>query len=529
MTVLSDAFKALTDLRLWFKTRTGDSLTLADVPTIIPLRYDFFRKNWEPIKQTLFDKIEFAADPNRLRVDIDSMSNLIEVQRSSLNQKVNPFDSSTILVDYFAIFDNMLIDELPITKEEQSLIVDEEARVRAFIKQDFKNIKSSIILARDDIADEVGGTDPDYNATYDRSPIPALRNIRIKDIQNMSQLQAGIKGVDFVLANANALLSTVSIDPFLLARQNANNPSLQIEQGKSARLVRLNFGEDLQSLAYRYLGDEDRWPEIAIANGLKAPYIDEIGQAVSLLSNGSGNQLNISKTDGNSNANIDKFYIGQAVFLTSTSVKFPEQRSIVNIREIPVSGEIVLELNGDDDLDKYKISENARVRVYLPNTVNSNFLVSIPTPVPPGTAPGGGGTPYFLSGKSEDEKRAGVDLSVNSSFDLVFTPTSDIQLSFGVPNAVQAVKIKLVSEKGQNKRHQEFGVASIMGEKLDTPTETKQALITSITDMIEADNRFDRVENLGLSQVDTAFLVNLEVRMAGTGTVVPISFTVNTG
>lgn len=527
MANLNTAFLGLTDLQLWLKNQAGDQLSMANVSGIIPLRYLHFRDNWEFIKSDLYNRIDFASDPDRLKEDIISMSSLIEVQRSSSNQNVNPFSKSSILTDFYAVFDNILISELPITKEEQTIITNEVNRVSAFIKTDFRNIRAEIVSARDDLADEVGGSDDNYNESFRRSSTPTLRDINIKDVQNMQQLQIGIRGIDLILANATTLLDTISVDPFQLARDNANNPNLQIEQGRSGRLVRMHFGDDLQTLAHRFLGNEDRWIEIAIANSLKPPYVDEIGQRVSLLSNGSGNQLNIAATDAEDNLNVEKFYVGQAIFLSSDTVKFPEQRNIINIREIPISGELVFELDGENDLDRFKIAENAVIRVYLPNTVNSAFLVLIPTPAPPNAQVGK--TPFFLSDKSEDEKRAGVDLSINQDFDLVFTPTSDFQISFGVPNAVQAMRIKMVSEKGQNKRHEAFGIASIMGNKLDQPEEVRQVLIASITDMIEADNRFDRVENLGISQVDGSFLVNIEVRMAGTGTVVPISFTVNTG
>ena len=527
MAKIDDAFKGLTDLRLWLKNKTGGDLTLADISRIIPLRYPHFRDNWEFIKSDLLGKIGGAADPDRLKVEIDSMSNLIEVQRSSANQKVNPFSRASILTDFYAVFDNIIITELQISKEEQTIIDEETSKVSRYIKTDFATIRNTIREARDELSDEVGGSDETYNAAYRRSSKTALRDISIKDIQNMRELQNGITTVDLILANASNALDTVSVDPFALAAQNANNPDLQIEQGVSGRLVRMFFGDDLESLAHRYLGNPDRWIEIAIANGLKPPYVDEIGKRVFLLSNGSGNQINLAPQDTNGDPNLEKFYIGQAVFLSSDIVKFPEQRTIVNLREVPISGEIILELSGDNDLDKYKINENAQVRVYLPNTVSSNFLVLIPTPTPLDEQIGE--TPFFLEGKSEDEKRAGVDLAINDDFDLVFTPTSDFQISFGVPNAVQAVKIKMVSEQGQNKRHDGFGLASVMGTASDDPGEIQNVLVTSINDMIEADNRFDRVENLGITSNEGALLVNLEVRMAGTGTVVPISFVVNTG
>ena len=47
--------------------------------------------------------------------------------------------------------------------------------------------------------------------------------------------------------------------------------------------------------------------------------------------------------------------------------------------------------------------------------------------------------------------------------------------------------------------------------------------------MIEIDSRFERVETLRVSKSGPAMLIRLEVRMAGSGTVVPISFSVNTG
>ena len=100
-------------------------------------------------------------------------------------------------------------------------------------------------------------------------------------------------------------------------------------------------------------------------------------------------------------------------------------------------------------------------------------------------------------------------------------------LSFGVPNAVQAVQIKMISERGQNPRHPTFGLASVMGTKLDKPEEVREVLVTSIREMIESDIRFDRVEKLSVRRQGTTFLIDLQVRMAGSKTTIPITFKVN--
>ena len=527
MALVDTALAALRDLNFWTKNNQGGDLTLAEIPGIIPLRWIYFRDNWEIIKLGLVASISQAANPDGLVLQVEKLSSLIEVQRASTNQTINPFSKSSTLNKYYNVFSNILVSSIPLTVEEQTILESEVARVSGFIKTDFRALRVDIAKTRDQLADIAGGTDADYNTSYNRSPLTTLRSVSPKDIQTMQALQEGIKSVDFILANASSILTTVGIDPFALARTNANNGDIVIETGRSARLVKMNFGDDLRALALRELGDQDRWMEIAIANGLRPPYIDEIGKKVLLLSNGNGNQINIAKLDVSGNTNLEKFYIGQQVFLTSTEEKSPDQRSIANIKEVPVSGELVIELSGENDLSRYKISEDANLRVYLPNTVNSLFSVQIPTPA---AAPSQlGEEPFFLSDKSEDEKRAGVDLALGSDFDLVLTPTSDLQLSFGVANAIQAVKIKMVSEQGQNSRHNTFGLIPLQGRKFEDTAEAIEEITTSINGMIEADTRFERVESLQVSKSRGSMLVGLEVRLAGTGTVVPISFSVTTG
>jgi len=216
------------------------------------------------------------------------------------------------------------------------------------------------------------------------------------------------------------------------------------------------------------------------------------------------------------------------VFLQSDTVKLPDQRSIINIKEVPVSGEIVLELSGDTNLDIYKVNENAHIRVFKPNTINSNFMVLIPSPEPV-TAKKPGDVPFFLQAAAEDEKLAGVDILLNDDFDIAFTSSSDIQLNFGLPNAVQAMQIKMLSEQGQNPRHPEFGLPVVIGTKLKDPDTVRQALITGITDMVEFDDRFERIERLDVRVIRGQANIALLVRMAGSGSLVPISFTINTG
>lgn len=524
------AYQASADLSTWYKIRTGEDLVLSDIPEIIPLRWPYFRDNWEFIKQNIQDNSASYDDPDFLNKQIKDFSDFISKQRNS-TANVNPLSDSLTFYRYYSIFDSVAIDSINPTNDESTLIANKVAAIQAYSKNDFLRIKKDITDYRDRVADTKGLGDDRYDQSFGRSAIPVQGVASLTDMNLMLALQQDIDAVDFILANLFAVDS--ALDPFALARTNANNPEINIGQYSSGKLVKIAYGEDLSSLANRYLGSSDSWIDIAIANGLKPPYIDEVGQRLNLLANGNGNQINISRTDINGNLNIEKFYVDQAILIQSSVYPAPDQRTITNINEIPVSGEIVLELSGDSDLSKYATLDGANIRVFAPNTINSSFYVLIPQtdPLPNNRDDE---LPWFLAGKAEDEKQTKVDIAIDANGEINFGTSGDINLSYGLDNAIQAMRLKVITELGSLRYHPTFGLVNILGNKNNSVSDLKNLLIDSLNSQVAADPRFARIESLDVQYLindksataATAIGISMSVRLAGGDTIIPISFTI---
>ena len=527
-TYIDKAFNSASDLNMWFKIRYGEDFKLSDIPELIPYRWDYFKKEWNIINRRYVSEIPKYGNPDTLRNDIDKMTGFINSQ-NNLKISKNPFLNNDILFMFYSVFDVTSIKSIPISKIEQDIVDSKIARIRTFIRKDFIEIRKNVIAARDYMSDVIGTGDEEYNNIYGRSKVDQQLNVTNKNLNLLLFLQDLILSVDFILANIFSL-ETVSVDPFALAKANAKNVDIGIYS--SGSLVRFNYGESLQDISKRELGDSDKWIDLAIANGLKPPYIDEIGEKVLLLSNASGNQINIPETSG-SELNIDKLFVNQVIFIKSNINPMPSQRIIKNIRQAPVSGEIIIEVDGDSDLDKYKISDNAHIRIFKPNTINSSFLILIPSPTAI-TNDSKQDTPWFLRSSSESEKRQKIDLMISDNGDLAFNSSEDLQLSFGLENAIQALKIKMSIERGEIQKHPGFGLPSVQGLSTSDVKSIESFLVDTINDIISKDPRFDRVESLSVVFFNeknnvpcNGFDVKINVRLAGSESTVPIAFSVN--
>ena len=527
-TVDNNTFQASANLSLWFKVYTDDSLTLADIPEIIPMRWTYFRDNWPVLKLQLINLADSTFDPDYFRSALDDLTSFIDRQRLD-NNDVNPFVASSIYYRFYPVFDILELESITLTNEEQTTIANKRNTVSLYSKINFLNIKKILREYRDYLADTVGLSDDDYNAIYGRAPIRTQSTPSVTDLNLMLVIEKQLSTVDFILSNLFAV--DTAIDPFALARLNANNPEIDIGQYKSGKLVKLNFGEDLPSLSKRILGDADKWIDIAIANGLKSPYVDEIGQQLFFLTNGSGNQINLASKDTLGVENISKFFINQFVLIKSDTNPFPTQRIITNIKQIPLSNEIILTVNGDSNMNLYLRSENASMRIFTPNTINSSQYILIPSEksLPNSRTDE---IPWFLSGRASDEKNTKIDLAVGPNGELLRNSVGDIALSYGLDNAVQAIRAKMITELGSNRRHPGYGLINLVGTSTAQSEDAKSALIASINTQVSSDSRFDRVQSLDVTRNAStdavAYDVTLVVKLAGRDTFLPITFTVNT-
>ena len=128
-----------------------------------------------------------------------------------------------------------------------------------------------------------------------------------------------------------------------------------------------------------------------------------------------------------------------------------------------------------------------------------------------------------------DEKKTKIDIAIDDNGALQFTSNGDITLSYGLANAIQAIRLKMSAEQGSNRYHPTYGLINLVGTRNINEGDIKNALIDNINQQIQADSRFDRIESINVERVaasTVAYSINLVVRLAGSHTLLPISFAV---
>ena len=120
---------------------------------------------------------------------------------------------------------------------------------------------------------------------------------------------------------------------------------------------------------------------------------------------------------------------------------------------------------------------------------------------------------------TDKQKAYGIDLRVDSNFDLVVNNRGDLDLTAGFDNIIQAIQLKLGYERGSLLYHPEVGVGLYIGNKDEVLIDE---LAFSIKQTILADSRFGAINSIKLTQENGAIYLYLNVVLEGTNQEAPL-------
>jgi hypothetical protein len=436
-----NVIKTINEVGLLLKDITGVAKSFADIDEIASQKYQELAKVSNALRaQTLQITGLDATNPSGRGVS----------SNGQLLDNSNPLRAPIQRLKLVDQLDAISLNAVNLSSGDLSRINDKINKARSITISDLDARRTILEAARDDYADAVGLGDATYNATRNRSAGVQLRAATSTDYKTLQALGSLIGVIDTLYGEQDT--STRVSDPFIRAQSNANG-SLDITSYNNGFPVPFPHQGSLEQLALTYLGDANKATDIVIANGLKPPYVDEDGFERLFTANGTDRQFTVN--------DITNLYPGQEVFLSSTSV-LSTRRLILETRDLGSSNYLII-VDGDPTLANYKTAHSAKLTSYLPNTVNSSKMITIPTNKPIDLKIPKGRALPISERLDRQQKAMGIDFALTEGFDLALSNNNDLKLSAGVANALQAVKIKLGLEKGSLKQHPEVGLGLQVG------------------------------------------------------------------
>jgi hypothetical protein len=231
-----------------------------------------------------------------------------------------------------------------------------------------------------------------------------------------------------------------------------------------------------------------------------------------LLTNGNGNQIEV--------ADSTNLFVGQLVWLSSANTS-RTSRHVTKIDKLS-STVSVLTLDGDPDLSRFSTLAGAVLHAFLPDTVNSQMMLYIPSQQEPSVADEQLRAIPGLDVFDQLLNVGGVDLLLTQSGDLAITPDGDCRLAVGLANIVQTAKIRLSVVQGTLNRHPTFGLPIQVGQSVADLDAS--ALLRACRNLFNDDPAFTGVTHASVKVGGPIVTIAIGVGVKGQDQVVPITF-----
>jgi hypothetical protein len=433
----------------------------------------------------------------------------------------SPDPANKLLSDpasYYNVFANILPSTLNLTADVQTNIQKERLKIQQLTRLDFQNIRDNLTSFSADFANKVGYGNDVYNAAFGYPLISSTATPTTDDLIVLDSLNDAILELNQLVASPD---DRVIPDPISYVAALASPFGINLQIPNSKVTIPMPYGSTLEMVAAKYLKDPDRWLEIAALNNLAEPYIDEVGFDLSLLVNGSGDGVVVSGTDTNA---TDNLFVGQSVSIVSSTI----QRDYRTIRALtPVGSTIVIQLSqttDSQDLNVFTVANHAALHAFLPNTVNSQQVIFIPSDQPEDQIALNGAPNPALANFQQQLQQGGADLLLTSSNDLAITPDGDCKLAVGLANLVQRIRLVIQTPIGSLYRDPEYGFPIVVGQS--QADLTAQQILQIVQGLFQDDPSFDGVTGVSVIKDGIATTVNFTVIVAGSHEHLPLSFVI---
>jgi hypothetical protein len=524
--VRSDVERPLDVLRqgaLFIKDLAGVAVTAADLPFQIQRDYassikDSLKILSSSISTTSSDPSVRSAltsvNASFAQVEGLSMSAVSGGQLGSKAATANSIDPSDNVFRApernFQLMDNVPVYSMSLNNAQQAAVdqVIEDARTTSVA--DLKEQRAVIQDLALQLSNNFGAGDAFYSQIYGRpTPSTRLTPMTLDEYELLKALYDVMQSYDILTATTEVDDDQKQSNMEYVAGL-ADQAGIAFDIPDSKILAPVPFGLNIEQIASRYLGDPQRWIEIATLNNLRDPYIDENGFQRPLLSNATGRQITIS--------DVADMYIGQRIVLQS-STQQPSARRILGIDRLSDTS-FLLSLDGEPNLDSFVTADKAYVQAYLPGTVNSQQKIFIPSNLPVSNDAN-----ILVPTSVAADPLVGlskVDWLLTDTGDVATNSFGDFRYSAGMTNLIQAIKIKLSTEKGKLITHPDFGVGIKAG--IMTSDVNVQEIYNSINKLIEQDPRFAGLDSLQISLNGPVLSISMGVVIAGVQGVFPLTF-----